>query len=344
MKTVDLRSDTVTRPSRAMREAMAGAAVGDDVYGEDPSVRELEEYTADLLGKPRALFVPSGTMANQLALLTQTRPGNEVVVGHGAHIAWHEAGAGAAWAGVQFAVAGQHGVFDAGDLDSVLKPASPQAPRCALVCLENTHNLSGGRVFPRADIAEIHRLARSRGLPLHLDGARLWHACEVNGETPAAAAEPFDSVSVCFSKGLGAPVGSALVASPDLIAEAWRFRKMLGGGMRQSGILAAGALYALRHHLSELALDHEKARVASEILKAAGADVTDPQTNILLLHVPRRAVRVAELAREAGVLVHAMARDVIRLVAHRDVNLDEVRLAAIRLGGCLDAATEPPEE
>jgi threonine aldolase len=327
MNPIDLRSDTVTRPSPAMRQVMASAEVGDDVFSEDPSVRELEAVTAELLGKPRALFVPSGTMANQLALLTQTRPGNQVVVGQNAHVACYEAGAGAAWAGVQFAYAGQRGIFSADDLTAVLTPASRHVPANVLVCLENTHNHAGGRIFPHADVLAIHDVARQRGLRMHLDGARLWHASAATGLAPAVLAEPFDSVSVCFSKGLGAPVGSALVGSEELIDEAWRFRKMLGGGMRQSGILAAGALFALREQRTTLLYDHQKAQTLARILREGGADVVEPETNIVMLRLQLPAHRLVDACREAGVLFFAMGTALVRLVTHRDVSLEEVNHA-----------------
>ena len=336
MAAIDLRSDTVTRPSAGMRSAMATAEVGDDVYGEDPSVRELEATTAELLNKPAALFVPSGTMANQLALLTQTRRGDEVVVGFGAHIAWHESGAGAAWAGVQFAVAGDGGTFSAEQAERALKPSGIPYPKSAMICLENTHNLSGGKIFPKRDIVALRNLADRRDLKLHLDGARLWHACAATGESLAEAAAPFDSISVCYSKGLGAPVGSALLGSQALIGEARRFRKMLGGGMRQAGILAAGALFALREQRQDLIEDHEKARQVAKVLREAGAKVNEPETNIVLLEIPGLAERAVELARSEGVLFHAMGPDRVRLVMHRDVDSNQANDAARRLAACLE--------
>lgn len=328
MTIIDLRSDTVTRPSQAMRRVMADAEVGDDVFSEDPSVRELEATTAELLGKARALFVPSGTMANQLALLTQTRPGNQVIVGQGAHVACYEAGAGAAWAGVQFAVAGQRGIFDADELKQALWPASPHVPKCVLVCLENTHNHSGGRIFPQQDVLAISAAAKERSLRLHLDGARLWHASARSGLDPRILAAPFDSVSVCYSKGLGAPVGSAIVGECGLIEEAWRFRKMLGGGMRQAGILAAGALFALRQQRHDLLHDHEKAQSVARILRDGGMQVIEPETNIVMIRLGAPAHALVNACAEQGVLFFAMASNLLRLVMHRDVSLAEVTRAA----------------
>jgi threonine aldolase len=335
MNVYDLRSDTVTRPSAAMRRVMAEALVGDDVYGEDPTVIELEEEVAELLGKEASLFVPSGTMANQLALLTQTRPGDEVVVGERAHIAWHESGAGAAWAGVQFSVAGSGGLYDREAFEESVKPLTPQHPKTVLACLENTHNMAGGRVFPQRDVRAIAEAAKRRGIRLHLDGARLWNASKRSELAPAELARPFDSVSVCFSKGLGAPVGSALLGTRELVASARRFRKMLGGGMRQAGILAAGALFALRHHLDDIEASHVAARRVAEILSSAGARVVAPETNIVMLEVSNDANGIVERARASGVLVHAMSGTVIRLVTHRDLTLEACEEAARLLAGLL---------
>src|SRR3954468_2381597 len=208
---IDLRSDTVTQPTRAMRDAMLNAAVGDDVYGEDPSVTELERRTADILGKESALFVPSGTMGNQIALLVHTRPGDEGVIGEGAHVAFYESGAGAALSVVQFSQAGADGFFDADKLSAAVKPRADYHPRTSLVCLENTHNRAGGRIFPQLAVEAVVERAPPHRLATHLDGARLWHAALATGVPEADLARPFDTVSVCFSKGLGAPVGSALV-------------------------------------------------------------------------------------------------------------------------------------
>jgi threonine aldolase len=321
-----------------MRRAMAEAVVGDDVYGEDPSVQELEQYTANLLAKPRALFVPSGTMANQIALLLLTRPGHDVVVSEGAHIANYEAGAGAALAGVQFTSVGHGGAFTRGELEQAMNPPTPHMPQTSLVCIENTHNLAGGKVFPQVELNAIIALAKTRGLRLHLDGARIWHASEATRLTVAQLADGFDTVSVCFSKGLGAPVGSALVASDELIDQAWRFRKMLGGGMRQAGVVAAGALYALRHQRADLGRDHEKARGVAAILSEAGLDVVPPETNMVFLKLGGQAESSARLAAEHGVLVHAMGPDLVRLVLHRDIAEDVATTAAHKLANCLPTA------
>jgi len=335
----DLRSDTVTQPGRAMREAMANAAVGDDVYGEDPTVIELERRVAEVLGKESALFVPSGTMSNQIALLVHTRPGDEVVIGEGAHVAFYESGAGAALAGVQFAQAGAGGLFDADALSAVVKPLADYHPRTSLVCLENTHNRAGGRIFPQSVVEDVVKRAREHGLRAHLDGARLWHTALVTGVEEAELARPFDTVSVCFSKALGAPVGSALAGSREAVKAARRFRKMLGGGMRQAGILAAGALFALEHHRQRLALDHESARVLARVLtQLPGLRVVEPETNIVSFAVDDLgADRVVSEARARGVLVNATGPRSLRAVTHLDVSESDVKRAAERLGDAIAA-------
>ena len=329
----DLRSDTVTRPGRAMREAMAAAAVGDDVYGEDPTVIALERRVAELLGKESALFVPSGTMSNQIALLVHTRPGDEVVIGEGAHVAFYESGAGAALAGVQFAQAGTGGLFDAEELSAAVKPKADFHPRTSLVCLENTHNRAGGRVFPQPAVEAVVARAREHGLSTHLDGARLWHAALATGSSEAELARPFDTVSVCFSKGLGAPVGSALVGTRELLKAARRYRKMLGGGMRQAGILAAGALFALEHQRQRLSLDHDAAKLLERLLEPLpGVQVVPPETNIVSVSITGlRAERVVAAARERGVLLNATAASSLRAVTHLDLSAADVARAGERL-------------
>ncbi len=326
---IDLRSDTFTKPSAAMREVIAHAEVGDDAYGEDPSVRRLEETVAALLGKEAALFVPSGTMANQLALRVQTRPGDQVIVGEHAHVMCFESAAAAALSGVQFAIAGTGGLFTAEELVRAVRPAYDYLPRPALVALENTHNLAGGRLFPQGDVREVADAARQRGLGMHLDGARLWNAHIATGLSLASLAAPFDTVAVCFSKGLGAPVGSALVGSTPLIAEALRYRKMFGGGMHQSGLLAAAAEYALEHHLAPLAEDHARAReLARTLAGVAGLCVVPPETNIVVAEFPSAlAEAVAEAAAAQGVLVQALGPCLLRAVTHRDVSAGEVARA-----------------
>ncbi|MGE0326539.1 MAG: low specificity L-threonine aldolase [Polyangiaceae bacterium] len=336
---IDLRSDTVTQPSAAMRDAIAKAPLGDDVYAEDPSVNELQDDVAKLLGKQAALFVPSGTMSNQLALMAQTERGDEVVIGERAHCAWFESGAAAALSGVQFATAGNGGLFTVDEFKAAVKPSSYYLPRTSLVAVENTHNASGGRVFPLNDVVAIAEAAHSMGLKLHLDGARLWNAAATTGVSVAELAGPADSISVCFSKGLGAPVGSALVGSRALIERARRMRKMLGGGMRQAGILAAGALYALRNNQSRLVDDHRHARFFAENIsgcRGVRLDLDSVQTNIVLFEVPGSAEELCALAKESGVLLSAMGPRSVRAVTHLDVSFDEVREAASSVARLLE--------
>lgn len=331
MKRYDLRSDTVTRPSSGMRAAMAQADVGDDVYGEDPTVRRLEEHVAALLGKERALFVPSGTMGNQIGLLVHTRRGDEVIIGEGAHCAWYESGAGAAWAGVQFAVAGRGGLFSAEEMLEAIKPSAAHFPRSSLVVIENTHNRAGGRIFPQSDVLEIAEAAKKSDLALHLDGARLWNASAASGLSPSELAAPFDTLNVCFSKGLGAPVGSAFVGSHEHVRAAHRFRKMLGGGMRQAGVLAAAALYALEQQRDRLVEDHRAAQRFAEALQGApGIELpASIETNIVQFAVTRAdAYDVARRAADIGVLLNATSRRTLRAVTHLDISAEDVVRAA----------------
>jgi threonine aldolase len=328
---IDLRSDTVTRPTAAMREAMALAVVGDDVFDEDPTVHALEAEVAKITGKEAALFVTSGTMGNQLAIACQTRRGDEVIVGDGAHPVWYECAAGAALSGVQYAIAGEGGLFTAEEMEECVKPSAYWSPRASLVCVENTHNRAGGRVFPQAEVVRIAERARARGMAVHLDGARIWNASVASGKSVAELCAPVDTVSVCFSKGLGAPVGSALGASRALIAEARRFRKMWGGGMRQSGVLAAAALHALTHHRARLTEDHAHARAFAEVVaKAPGArvDLARVETNIVNVELdgPLEADAVAKHARKIGegVAVNATARRRLRALTHLDVTREQV--------------------
>lgn len=320
MTVFDLRSDTVTRPSAEMRDAMAHAKVGDDVYREDPTIAELEARTAEIIGKEAALFVPSGTMANQIALLVHTSPGDEIIVGEGAHCAYYESGAAPAWAGVQIQQVGAGGLFVGDDVERAIKPRAYYCPNTSLVVVENTHNRAGGRVFPHVDVVGIAKVARENDLRLHLDGARLWNAATASGKTEAELAAPFDTVAVCFSKGLGAPVGSAICGDRAAIDKALRFRKMLGGGMRQAGILAAGALFALEKNRKRVGADHDAAKQLGAALGAIdGVTVGVIETNIVNLQVPCPAERVVERARAHDVLFNAIGPNAIRLVTHLDV-------------------------
>ncbi len=332
---IDLRSDTLTQPTAAMRSAMAQAPVGDDVWGEDPTVAQLQERSADLLGKPAALFVPSGTMANQIALLTHCDRADEVFVGEGNHSLYYESGAGPAWAGVTFTVVGRHGLFTAEQLVDTIRPHDQHFPRPRLVTIENTHNRSGGRVFPQSDVAAIAEAAHSRGLSLHLDGARVWNASVATGTPPATLCGPVDSVSACFSKGLGAPVGSVLAGDRDFVARAHRYRKMLGGGMRQAGILAGACLYALDHHVARLADDHDNARRLARALSVVDGLRCDPtlvETNIVVFEVTTHsAADFVGLAAKRGVKLAALDQTRVRAVTHLDVSAADVGEAAQRL-------------
>ena len=337
---IDLRSDTVTRPTLAMREIMARAEVGDDVFGEDPSVRALEEEVAALVGKEAALFVTSGTMSNQLAIALQTRPGDEVIVGEGAHVVFYESGAGAALSGVQFTIAGAGGLFVAEEMEERIQAGPYWSPRTSLVCVENTHNRAGGRIFPQRAAERIAERARSHGLAVHLDGARIWNAAVATGLSPHQLASPFDTVSVCFSKGLGAPVGSAFCAPREMVERARRLRKMWGGGMRQSGILAAGALHALRNHRTRLGDDHAAATAFAERasrIDGAKVDLARVETNIVNVDFdptdgPLTGEAVSFAARGLGLLVNASGPRRIRVVTHLDAPRADVERAAELLG------------
>ncbi len=335
MTAIDLRSDTVTRPTAAMRAAMAAAPVGDDQYGEDPTTNALQERCAALLGKEAALWVPSGTMANQVALRVLTRPGDEAVTAREAHAGWHEAGASAANAGVQLVEIGRGGLFTAEEFEAAIKPQGlPVFPPTTLVEIENTHNRGGGVVFPQAEVERICAKARERGIASYLDGARLWNAAIASGRPEAELAAPFDLVGVSFSKGLGAPGGSLLAGSKALIARANRHRRMLGGAMRQNGIFAAAALHALDQHRERLAEDHRHARALAEAIaggRGVTLDLATVQTNIVIFHLGPETMDAATLvarAREQGVLVSAFAARTVRAVTHLDVSAAQARQAA----------------
>jgi threonine aldolase len=287
MPSIDMRSDTVTRPSAGMLAAMTSAPVGDDVFGDDPTINLLQERVADLLGKEAALFVTSGTMGNQLALAAQTRPGNQIIVEDGAHIYRYEGGAPAALNGLLVTcVKAEGGQLAWPLIEPVINPDDVHAAPCSVVCLENTHNRAGGRILSQDLAVDVGRKAHARGLRTHLDGARLWHAHVATGISLAELSAPFDTVTVCFSKGLGAPVGSVLVGDRRTITLAHRFRKMWGGGMRQAGLLAAACLYSLEHHLPRLVEDHQKARTIAEGLDHPALKVNHPvDTNIVIVDV-----------------------------------------------------------
>ncbi len=343
MERIDLRSDTVTLPSADMRRAMAAAPVGDDQYGEDPSVNRLQERIAELLGKEAALFVPSGTMANQIGLKVLTRPGDEVVLGHEAHIVWHESGAGAANSGVQFTPVGSGGLFTAADLRAAHKPPGHIVfPPTTLVAIENTHNRGGGVVFPQQDAVAVCTTARELAMASYLDGARLFNAAAASGRKLTELAEPFDLVSVALSKGLGCPVGSVLAGKRAEIAHAHRARRMFGGAMRQAGILAAAGLWALDHNIDRLAEDHANARLLAERLaglRGVELDLATVQSNIVIFHLAKDmpdAATIVARARDGGVLVSAFAAGTVRAVTHLDVSRDQCRRAADLLAAIIE--------
>ncbi len=338
---IDLRSDTVTRPTEAMRRAMAAAEVGDDVYGDDPSVRELEERTAEILGKEAACFMPTGTMSNQVALRAHTEAGDEILADASAHIFVSEGGAPAGLSGIQVrGLPGVNGIFTGDDvLRAVRVPHrfSPKtlAPPTKLVAVENTHNGGGGTIWPLERIEEVARAARSRGLALHLDGARLWNASAATGIPEAKYASFFDTVSVCFSKGLGAPVGSSLAGPAPFIERARRFKQMFGGGFRQAGVLAAAALYSLENHRKDLVADHENARTfASALGDLPGVviDISSVQTNIVRFRVTTLSpFDFVERCHAEGVHMLGYSPDRVRAVLHRDVSQSQVAAAISKI-------------
>jgi threonine aldolase len=332
---IDLRSDTVTRPSPSMRAAIAAAPVGDDQFGEDPTINRLQDRIALLLGKEAALWLPTGTMANQVALRVLTRPGDDVIVSRDSHTVSHETGASAANAGVQFTAIGAGGVFTR---DEFLEAAKPRGhivyPPTTLVEIENTHNRAGGIVFPQDEAARICTAAAAQGIASYLDGARLWNAAAASHRSPAECAAPFDLVSVALSKGLGAPGGSVLAGAAETIGRCVRYRRMLGGAMRQVGFFAAAGLYALEHHVDRLAEDHANARMIAERIASSRRIVVDlatVHTNILLFHLspdaPDAATVVAS-AGERGLLMFAFGPRTIRAVTHLDVSRHQCRRAA----------------
>jgi threonine aldolase len=329
---IDLRSDTVTLPTPGMRAAMARAEVGDDVYGEDPTTRALEERAAQLLGTEAALFVPSGTMGNQIAIACHTRPGQEVVVEATSHIYNVELGTMARFSGVQPRVLwGERGVFTAEQLADALHPDLYYLSPVGLVCLENTHNAAGGRVWPLAEARRILELAHARGVPVHLDGARIFNAQVATGLPVRELVAGFDSVMFCLSKGLGCPVGSLLCGSRELIAEARRVRKALGGGMRQTGMLAAAGLYALEYHIDRLAEDHTNARLLAEGLsQLPGLQVWPPETNIVVFEIEEgpSAPELCARLRGRGVLCSPAAAGThprrVRMVTHLGISREDV--------------------
>jgi threonine aldolase len=332
---IDLRSDTVTRPTPGMRAAIKAAEVGDDVFGDDPTVNRLQEKVSDLLSKEAALFVPSGTMSNQACIKAHTQPGDELLCEANCHIYNYEAGGPAVLSGVTCrTVDGEYGVLDVSQLEGKIRADNEHLVRTRLVCLENTHNRGGGKVYPLEKIRAIASWAKKHGLIMHLDGARLWNAVVATGTPAAEWASHFDSVSVCFSKGLGAPIGSALAGPREFVARARRVRKLLGGGMRQAGVAAAAALYALDNHIDRLAEDHRNAQtIAQAVADTPGLRLEPPEveTNLIFFEVDPElgpAQRLVAALKQRGILVSATKPNTIRACTHLDVSAAQAERAA----------------
>ncbi|MBW1981095.1 MAG: low-specificity L-threonine aldolase [Deltaproteobacteria bacterium] len=331
---IDLRSDTVTRPQQAMRQAMAAAEVGDDVFGEDPTVNLLQERMAALLGKEAGLFLPSGTMANQVAIKSHIQPGDEVIIDDNAHIFFYECGATAVISGGQFrCLPGNRGILSAESVAAAIRPPDIHHPVSRLVCLENSHNRGGGSIYPKEELRAIYQTAREHGLAVHLDGARLFNAAQASGIEPAALANYADSVCVSLSKGLGAPAGSVLCGSVSFIDRARKIRKMLGGGMRQVGILAAAGLYALDHNLQRLSEDHQKAKqLAAGLSRLPGIQLEEEAvvTNIVMFDVTETGLSAADFVEKIaaqGVLMIPFGPRTVRAVTHLDVSSADIEAA-----------------
>lgn len=330
MDTVDLRSDTVTQPTQRMREAMYRAEVGDDVYGEDPTVSRLEELGARMTGKEAGLFVASGTMGNQVAVMTHTQRGDEVICEAEAHIFYYEVAGLSVLSGVQArTLPSVRGILSAETVEAAIRPQDIHQPRSALICLENTHNRAGGTCYPLETLAAIKKVADRHRIPVHIDGARLFNAAAAQGVTVDKIAQYADSVQFCLSKGLCAPVGTLIVGRADFIARARRYRKMLGGGMRQAGILAAAGIIGLQEMAERLPEDHVNARLLAEGLAAAGfgVDLSTVQTNIVIFDVSRLGFKAADFAaklKKAGVLVSVFGEYRIRMVTHHGITTGQV--------------------
>ena len=334
MNYIDLRSDTVTRPSKKMLEAMMRAEVGDDVFGEDPTVNALQERVASMFGKEAALFVPSGTMGNEVCIKVHTQPGDEIILDEDSHIFVYETSAPSLLSGVQMKTIPNHrGVITVDQIKKAIRPSAYYMPRTRLVCLENTHGRSGGTVFPLAEIKKIRELAFEQHFVMHLDGARLWNASVASGIETKEYAQYFDSLSVCFSKGLGAPIGSIIIGSKEFIEQARKYRKIFGGGMRQVGILAAAALYALDNNIERLKEDHAKAKYfAGQIskIKKFQINLEDVQTNMAIVDIAytgKTQSEVLQLLKSKGVLLTPERHTCVRAVFHLDASMDEVKKA-----------------
>lgn len=327
---IDLRSDTVTKPTKQMLEAMMRADVGDDVYREDPSARELQEYAADLLGKESALFVMSGVMGNQICLNVHTNPGDEVLCERNAHILQYESGSPAALSGIQlFTIDGKHGAFTADDVVPYIRPRSAYyMPRSKGIAIENTHNRAGGTIQPQEELMKIAEVAKSNSLFFHLDGARIWNAAVATGKSVKELVGPFDTVSCCLSKGLGAPVGSVIAGKKEFIEEAFRVRKAWGGGTRQIGYLAAAGLFALQHHIPRLAEDHYHAKMIAAALSECEdveIDMSSVQTNMIIFQPVKKSVElVLDECRNEGLLLSIGLVGSVRIVTHLGISTDDI--------------------
>ncbi len=330
MKQIDLRSDTVTKPSPAMRSAMMEAEVGDDVYGEDPTVNKLQEKVAKMFGKEAALFVPTGVMGNQVCIRTHTNHGDEIIADEDSHIFVYENAAPAALSGVSIkTIPNRRGVITAEQIQAAIRPNAYYLPKTKLICLENTHGRSGGTIFPIEEIKKISQLAAERNIKLHLDGARIWNASVASGISLSEYAKYFDSISVCLSKGLGAPIGSVIISSKEFIDRALVYRKMFGGGMRQVGIIASAGLYAIENNINRLADDYKKAKLLADGLKNLKSFKIDPesvQTNMVIADIQINKTQQEVLAQlqTKGILLTPERHSSIRAVTHLDVSFEEI--------------------
>ena len=334
MNMIDLRSDTVTKPGPAMREAIASADVGDDIYGEDPTVNALQQEVAALFGKEAALYVPTGSMGNQLAVKAHTSPGDEVICEKECHIFNYETGGPGMWSAVQLhCVPGMRGVMDITDIEAAVRPPEYYYPTTSLVCLENTHNRAGGTVYPLEKMKEVQEFCNKKHLALHLDGARIWNAHIATGIPLKEYGAAVDSVNVCFSKGLGAPVGSMLLGSKEFIAKAHKYRKVFGGAMRQVGVLAAACRYAIQHNLPLLAEDHRRAKEFAAALQSHplfSIDMDSVQTNMVVMDFSESAVTPAEAQQrlhDAGIVIGMGRGKTLRAVFHLDLNVSDLERA-----------------
>ncbi|SFF65051.1 L-threonine aldolase [Halobacillus alkaliphilus] len=338
---IDLRSDTVTKPTRAMREAAFEAEVGDDVYEEDPTVKKLENRAAELTGKEAALFVTSGTQGNQISVLTHCQPGDEVLMEANAHLFLYEGASMSALAGVQpRTLQGTRGAMNPHEVKAAIRPDDIHFPETGLICLENSHNKAGGAILPLENMQDIHQLAQESGIPVHLDGARLFNASVASGIPVKTYAEQTDTIQFCLSKGLGAPVGSIIAGSEDFIQKARKWRKRLGGGLRQVGIIAAPGLVALNEMVDRLAEDHEHAQQLAEGLgNIEGLEIeNNVDTNIILVNVEGRGKTSHEFLEELkseDVLAVAFGPHTVRFVTHYDVSREDIDRVIDRVNQCL---------